>query len=523
LVPVLVNSHEERFVNRNERQAQARVLLEVDRVSKTFGTTTVLSDVSFELRVGEVLAVLGHNGSGKSTLVKILAGVHEADAGGEIRVADGEDLHFIHQDLGLVNTLSAIENLNVVSDVGWRGLMPLAARAERRRAREAIARFGGNFDVTVPLSAVSPAERAIVAIARALGGWEHAERVLVLDEPTAALHGNEVQTLLSAVKRLAAEGAAVIFISHRLDEVMGLADRVLVLRDGHVAANVRRGEFDHDGLVRLIAGRDLSAQASQRSHRRHERALGVRGLTGPRVRGLDFDLHEGEILGVSGNIGSGRERVAGMLFGAAEATGGELEVAGTTLAARDLSPATAIRLGIGFLPADRAAAGAVMTMTSRENLTLPRLEPFRRHLRRQDHRLERRETARWLDKLDVKPPELERTLQLFSGGNQQKIVLAKWLRLEPRVLLLDEPTQGVDVGAKASIYEFIISAAATGAAVLVSSSEAKELAMLCDRAIVMRDGEAVAEVPRPLLTESRLIRESLGTMEEPSQEIDARV
>jgi len=484
-----------------------RPLLEVRDLSKTFPGVRALDRVSLSVARGEILAVVGQNGSGKSTLVKILAGVYEADPGGEIR-AEGE-LHFIHQDLGLVPMLSTIENLDIGRRVGaGRGLLPAPVREERRHAEELIARFGADVDVTVPVAQLTPAERAIVAIARALDGWSHPHNVLVLDEPTASLHGDEVDKLFAAVRRVAERGAGVIFISHRLDEVIDLADRVIALRDGRIVADARRGEFDHDALVRMIAGRDVEVAAARPPSATADVVLDVRGVHGVRVAPLDLRIRAGEVVGVAGILGSGREDLASILFGAAPREGGEVRVDGTLLPASD--PAAAIAAGMGFIPADRRRQGAVMPMSARENITLPLLSPLRGRLGALGVRAEREDATRWMSAVELVPREPEQRLDLFSGGNQQKAVIAKWLRTTPRVLLLDEPTQGVDVGAKAGIHRLVADAARDGAAVLVSSSETKELVALCDRVLVMRDGEVAAEIAGAALTEARLVRECLG-------------
>jgi ribose transport system ATP-binding protein len=488
-------------------------LLQVRGLSKTFPGLKALDDVSLTVGAGEIVALVGQNGSGKSTLVKVLAGVHQPDPGSEVILGAGEggtsSLHFIHQDLGLVGTLSTIENLDLDRKLGRRALAPSPVRAEGRRAEELIAGFGGSFDVRAPVDRLGAAERTIVAIARALDGWDHPNNVLVLDEPTASLHGEEVQKLFLAVRRVAERGAGVIFISHRLDEVIELADRVLALRDGRLIADVPRGGYDHDDLVRMIAGELAATDLDPSTRSAGEVVLRARGVTGSTIRAVDLDLHAGEILGVSGVLGSGREEIASLLFGAAPGEIAELEVGGRP--AGRLDPRRAIAAGVAYVPGDRHRHGAVMKMSVRENITLPRLGSLRRKLVGSiDQRAERREVDRWIDTVAVRPAEPERALELFSGGNQQKVVLAKWLRNQPKVLLLDEPTQGVDVGAKAGIFELIANAAVAGAGVLVCSSDAKELALICDRVLVMRDGEAVAELRRADLSEAELVRASLG-------------
>ena len=488
-------------------------LLEIRHLSKTFPGLKALDDVSLSIANGEIVALVGQNGSGKSTLVKVLAGVHDPDPASEVRLGDtgGElsRLHFIHQDLGLIMSLSTIENLDLARELGRSALMPSSVRREQRRAEELIAGFGASFDVRRPVGELSAAERAIVAIARALDRWEHPNNILILDEPTTALHGEEVGKLFTAVRNVAARGAGVVFISHRLDEVIELADRVVALRDGRLIADVRRGHFDHDDLIRLIAGDIAVTEPRPASRSAGDRVLRARGLVGETVRGLDLDVSAGEIVGVSGVLGSGREEVASILFGAGPCGIEELLIDGRPVT--QIDPHRAIALGVAYVPADRRRQGAVMTMSARENMTLPGLRTLRRGVGWLDRREERRQVASWIDAVGLRPAEPERALELFSGGNQQKVVLAKWLRNEPRLLLMDDPTQGVDVGAKVGIYTLIANAAASGVGVLICSSDVEELAMVCDRVVVMRDGEAVADIRHPFLTPAALIRASLGS------------
>ncbi|HVO55732.1 MAG TPA: sugar ABC transporter ATP-binding protein [Solirubrobacterales bacterium] len=484
-------------------------LLQVTGLRKDFPGLRALDDVSFELRSGEVLAIVGQNGSGKSTLVKVLAGVYRAEAG-QVALGEGGDsavpeMHFIHQTRALIPELSTVENLSLGSS---RSRLRLARRRERRHAEQMIGSFGLSFDVTRPIRELSPAERTVVAVVRALDGWSSPENILVLDEPTAELHGEEVGKLFHVVRQVAAAGAGVIFISHRLDEVIDLSDRVLALRDGRVVGDVPSHECDHDRLIQLIVGRSIGSIERTALAGERELVLAAEGLGGDTVARADLRLHAGEIVGVSGLLGSGRESLAGLLFGARRRERGEVTVLGSPLAAGD--PAAAVAAQLAYVPPDRHADGAVMEMSVRENLTLPGLGPLRRALGRLDRRAELGEVRQWIDSVGLRPPEPGRRLELFSGGNQQKVVIAKWLRLRPRALLLDEPTQGVDVGAKLSIYELIENAAREGAAVLVTSADAKELVEVCDRVLVMRDGEIVAELAGGALEEERLLREELG-------------
>ena len=283
--------------------------------------------------------------------------------------------------------------------------------------------------MTAPVGTLTPAERTIVAIARALDAWDYPQGLLILDEPTAALHSDEVERLFTAVRRVASGGAGVVFVSHRLDEVMDLADRVVVLRDGRVVADTPVTQLNHNELVRLIVGSALEEASPRERRDPGEVALSIRGLGGGRVQGLDLDLRAGEVVGVSGIIGSGREHVAGLLAGALPRSDGDVAVAGAALEPGD--PQAAISAGLAYVPADRRADGAVMTMRVRENMTLPNLRGLRRRLGWLDTSAERREVAEWVQRVALRPADPERPLELFSGGNQQKVVLAKWLRNNP--------------------------------------------------------------------------------------------
>jgi ribose transport system ATP-binding protein len=487
------------------------VLLEVVDLSKTFPGVRALDEVSLEVASGEVVALVGHNGSGKSTLVKILAGVYTPDAG-HVRVGDADrpaGIHFIHQDLGLVPSLTTVENMDLVRPLGRRGPMPFPRRRERARARELVARFGGTFDVDVPVSSLSPVERTIVAISRALDGWTTPRNVLVLDEPTAALSQAEVLRLFDAVRVLVADGAAVVLVSHRLDEVVEIADRVVVLRDGRVVARSERGAFDQTALARLIAGTGDEADMEQARRREiGEVALAASDLRSTQLAGVDLEVREGEIVGVTGLLGSGIEHLGGVLVGAIPGASGRVRV-GSTAMPRP-TPRAAVRAGIAYSPADRRRFGAVVTMSARENLTLPMLAPLRGRLGQVRPRLERDEAQRWMEKVDVRPAaDVERPFALFSGGNQQKIVIGRWLRTRPKVLVLEEPTQGVDVGAQAGIHRLVADAAAEGTAVLVCSTDAKELATICHRVLVLHDGVVAVTLSGDQVSEASIVHATL--------------
>ncbi len=489
-------------------------ILSVRSITKDFPGLRALDHVSMQVRAGEILALLGQNGSGKSTLVKVLAGLYTPDSG-EVTVhrksSDASEvLHFIHQDLGLIEGLSTVENLAI----GRRQaapLRPLRHGLERDHAVALIARFGADFDVRKQIGRLTPAQRSIVAIARAMDGWTDPHGVLVLDEPTAALHGEEVGVLFTAVREAARAGAGVIFISHRLDEVLELADRVVVLRDGQLVADEAVPGLSTDRLAELIVGRRLTTghQVQQRAAGHKDLpTLSVRGLSSGTLRPLDLEIWPGEVVGVAGSLGSGREELAGLIFGALPRQGGHVSVAGEPVPGS--APRESIRAGIAFVPADRHAQGAVMTHDVVDNIMLTDLRSIavgRIHLSKQT---EFAEAQTWAERVGVAPNLPRRPLRLFSGGNQQKVVVARWLRTRPTVLMLDEPTQGVDVGSSESIRALVLNAARHGAAVLVSSSDNADLLRMCSRVLILRDGAVTTELHGDALTDHRLTQECLG-------------
>jgi len=498
--------------DRSDKSERDTPVLRVRGLSKTFAGTKALNDVCFDLHRGEVLAIVGQNGSGKSTLVKVLAGVHQADPGGEIDVnavgrgARREQLHFIHQDLGLIEPLSTTENLDLSRRLGLRDLLPGRRRGEHDRAALLVRRAGAVIDVRSPIARLSPAERTIVALARAMDGWPRPDGVLVLDEPTASFHSSETERLFDAIRHVRDSGAGVLFISHRLDEIRAIADRVIVLRDGRSVLEVPVEEADDATLVRAMVGGEISGRSERDASTFGDVRLKVTDLAGVRLAGVSLSVQAGEILGVSGVLGSGREELGSLLFGSVRRRSGSVEVDGKTLRCGDV--VDAIGTGMGLVPANRAQQGAVLRMNVRENLTLAGLQSVQRRFGWIPRRTERSEATRWARAVDLRPADPERPMAQLSGGNQQKVVLAKWLRTVPNVLVLDEPTAGVDVGAKVSIYELIRDAASQGTAVVISSSDTKELAEFCDRVVVLNGGRVVGELSGASLTEEAVLHMS---------------
>ncbi len=498
------------------------------RLSKTFPGQLALDDVDLDVGVGEIHALVGQNGSGKSTLVKILAGYHRPDPGasatlggrpfelGSADAARAGGIRFVHQDLGLVESLSVTDNFHL-ADVRTRALTKIGRRHERATVTTALRRLGYHIDPDVPVALLAESERTAVAVARALDDLDDDPVLLVLDEPTASLPGGEVTRLFAALRRIAATGVGILFISHHLDEVLGLADRVTVLRDGRRITTAATGDVTPDQLTELLLGRQLLADIGEhhaRSTGADSPVLTVRGLAGATIVDLDLDLGHHEVVGVAGLTGSGREELAGLVAGRLP-HGGEVRVNGRAIAANQ--PGTAMRHGMCLVPADRTAHALLPATSTTENITIADMSSFwrRGRLRRT---IERDEAQRWLEELDIRPRRGDTDVDVLSGGNQQKVVMARVLRLEPSVLVLDEPTQGVDVGSKADIHRLVDGAAAGGAGVIVCSTDSDELARLADRVIVLQRGRVVAELTGTDITIERIEEAQLTSVGRPDTE-----
>jgi ribose transport system ATP-binding protein len=493
--------------------------LRLTGLSKTFGIAKALDDVSLQLDRGQILGLVGRNGSGKSTLIKVLSGYHVPDPGATLEIggvpvslpvppaeAYRHGLAFVHQDLGLLPDLSVLENIRIgrfATGLGWH----IRWSAERKLVDQALQRFGVAVTPEALVGDLREVDRALVAIVRAFLDLQQSEHgILILDEPTAYLPRDSVDQLFSTVRRVAAEGTAVVFVSHRLDEVMALTDRTTVLRDGRVVATVTTSDSDEENLIELILGSRLDDFYPEPHHPSTEVALQVIGLSGAVAHDVDLTVHVGEIVGLTGIAGAGYDEVPYLMFGASPATAGSVTIDGKTVDATDLKPRAAMAAGMALLPADRQRNSGVGEFDLTQNVSLPVLAKYF-HGGRLHHHAERNRVAELLQAYSVRPPDPDAPLGQLSGGNQQKALLAKWLQRDPAILLLHEPTQGVDVGAKQDVFERLRDAAEAGAAIILCSAEYEDLAHLCDRVLVFQGGRVAAVLSGGELTEDRIVEQ----------------
>ena len=486
-------------------------LIEARGLSKQFGGVEVLSDIDLALRPGEIHALLGENGAGKSTFVKILAGVHRPTRGTILMggteteipspiAAQGLGISLIHQEPISFPDLSVAENI-VMGRKGGGLLSRVPWKRIEAEAREKLDLLGVPLDVTRPMRGLSIANQQMVEIARALASDS---RLIIMDEPTAPLTPREVGTLFGIVRRLKDEGRTILFISHRLEEVRALCDRVTVLRDGEKIATRGIDEVTDEEIIRLMIGRTVDTYFRKHSAEIGEVALEVEGLTlDGAFADVSFRLRKGEILGLAGLIGAGRTDVARALFGIAPATSGTIRVHGREVAVA--RPADAIRHRIAFVPEDRAEAGIFASLPVEHNLTAAvpdRIAPGG-VIRRARERELARDAVR---SLSIRLASLRQPIAELSGGNQQKAILARWLMTDPEILILDEPTRGIDIGVKAEFYDRIGALAEQGRAILLISSELPELLALADRILVMSEGRVTAEIPRAEATQEAIMQ-----------------
>jgi rhamnose transport system ATP-binding protein len=494
-------------------------LLRAANVAKSFAGVQALRDASLELRAGEVHALIGENGAGKSTLIRILTGAVQPDAGnialaGERvinlspRRAKSFGIAAIYQQPALFPELTVAENLAIGVEEGSRwGRVNWGAR--RRRAIELLRRVGARIDPDADANELSMPEQQLVEIARALGANA---RVLVLDEPTASLGDDDAQNLFRVIRELRADGVGMIYISHRLEELPLIADRVTVLRDGVTVDTREMGDVNRELLIQLMVGRELSAVFPKRTAPVGETTLELRDVccSDSGLNAVTFSVRAGEIVGIAGLVGAGRTELARTIFGLTPADAGEILVRGRPATIR--SPTDAIALGIAYVPEDRRRHGVVLPMSIASNMTLAALDTISGDgaMSAIDFAKERQVAADLSRRLDVKTPSIHTTVDALSGGNQQKVALSRWLVRRPSLLILDEPTQGVDVSAKSEIHSLMVQLAGEGVAIIMISSELPEILGMSDRIVVMHGGTVVDTVDRSEATQERILTSALG-------------
>ena len=490
-------------------------VLEVSGLRKSFPGVLALRGVSLKLEKGEVLALIGENGAGKSTLMKILAGVQPADEGKfsvdgketafkNVNDAMDKGIALIHQELNLCGNLDLASNIFLGREPTKHGLIDEARMAEL--TKEFLLQVGLDLPVDTLAGSLPIGKQQLVEIAKALSSNA---RVLIMDEPTSSLSQKETETLFDVVTQLRSRGISIIYISHRLGEVIRLADRVTVFRDGENAGDLAKEEINHDNMVRLMVGRELSEFYDRNTHDAGKKVLSLKNVCSPAYPQIpvSLDIHAGEIVGIAGLVGAGRTELLQTIFGITPSLEGSLEIDGCD--AKITDPKKAISAGIALVPEDRKQHGLVLPMSVRENCSLPSLD--------------KKSTRGWIDQsaevdgaqqaiesLKIKTPSPKQVAQFLSGGNQQKIVLGKWLAMKPKLLMLDEPTRGIDIGAKREIYKLMENLAGQGMAILFVSSEMEEVLGMADRAYVMHEGNIAGELSRDQLTEESIMNLATG-------------
>jgi len=490
-------------------------MLKLNGISKSFVGVKALRGVDLEVRSGEIHALLGENGAGKSTLMKIISGAHSADSGemifdGQVirhndpHLAKSLGISIIYQEFSLVPALSVSENIffGTVSGRGW-----LNWKKMDRAAEALIHSLGFDIDVKKKVAQLSVAQQQVVEIAKALA---QDVKLLILDEPSAVLGTQEVKKLFALLETLKQKGVAIIYISHHLEELMALTDRITVLKDGRTVTTVDTRTVDKDRLVSLMVGRELTQLYPGKEHSRvMEGRVVIANLRSRNAKEpISFEIRQGEILGLGGLVGAGRTEVLESLFGLFKQASPAIEVAGEAVIHR--SPQMAVKKGWGMLPEDRKMRGGILALSIRDNISLTNLSSIANKWGIIDLRKEKKIVADLIERLQIKVAHMQHPLSTLSGGNQQKVVLAKWLNVNPKVLLIDEPTRGVDVGARSEIYHIIQQLANQGVYILMVSSDMEELMGMSDRIMVMKNGRMQGIVSRSDFSEEKILRMAIG-------------
>jgi ribose transport system ATP-binding protein len=498
--------------------ASTEAFLKLSGLRKTYPGVVALADFSLDVRPGEIIGVVGENGAGKSTLMKILGGVIQPDRGnveidgvpyGGLSVGGSMQagIAFVHQELNLFDNLDVAANVYIGREPTKAGPLRLVDNAKLHSiVKPYLDLLGANFSPSTQVSALSLAQQQMVEIAKALS---FKSRLVILDEPTSSLPIAETEKLLDVMRRLRNQGISIFFISHRLNEIVAVSDRVVVLRDGRMVGTLEKDQISHDAMVRLMVGRDLRVAYTAPKAPKGEVALAARGVrthTYPH-REVSLELHSGEILGLAGLVGAGRTELARALFGIDRTHGGEIVLGGTSM--RFATSADAIAAGIFLVPEDRKGAGILLDLPIYENVSLPNLPAYARGTMVSSD-LEKKQAETSKRELDIRTSSITVRTGLLSGGNQQKVVLAKWLAMKPKVMIFDEPTRGIDIGAKSEIYRLMRALADDGVAVLMISSDMEEVIGVSDRVAVMHEGHISGMLNRDQFSEENILTLAVG-------------
>jgi len=496
--------------------------LRAEGISKAFPGVQALDRVDFEAYAGEVMALVGENGAGKSTLVKILSGVYKRDSGRiyfegkRVEIQDPYHAQLmgistIHQELMVTPNQTVAQNIFLGREIRRRGILGALGfvdkREMERRAKELLERVGADIPPDELVKNLSVAQRQLVEIAKALS---FKAKVIIMDEPTSALGPEEVEKLFEVIKQLKEQGIAIVFISHRLEEVFRIADRITILRDGKLVGYMSREEATPDKVIYLMVNRPIGDMFRKEEVVRGEPILEVKNLSSDVVKNVSFTLYKGEILGIAGLVGSGRTELVRLIFGADPKKSGEILIEGKRVEIN--SPEDAVKLGIGLVPEDRQNQGLILKMSVRENIGITIIKKILKFLNFVDKIKLTRISEDFVRRLNIKTPSVFEKVLYLSGGNQQKVVLSKWLASEPKILILDEPTRGIDVGAKAEIHAIMSQLAKSGISIIMISSEMPEVLAMSDRILVMSEGKIVAEVPRREATQEKIMAYASGNI-----------
>jgi ribose transport system ATP-binding protein len=497
--------------------SNVKPLLQMKNVSKCFPGVKALEDVRLEAYSGEVLALLGENGAGKSTLMKILSGVYKKDSGSIIiegsevdikGIKDAEKLGIaiIHQELSLLSNLSIWENI-FLGNEGFNGITRRINKKELKEKSEALLRdIGFSIDVNTLVKDLNVGEKQLVEIAKALS---KNSKIIIMDEPTTALTDVETENLFKVISKLKSENMSIVYISHRMDEIFQICDRVTVLRDGKYIGDVKTKDITKDDLISMMVGRKLEEQFPYRKSHEGHVMLKVENLSfDEKVCNVSFEAKSGEILGISGLMGSGRTEMAKTIFGEYRKSSGTIFVEGEVV--NISSPKDSIEKGICYLSEDRKKEGLILGMSVGNNMTLSNLKKYENGAKRINKTEENTEVEEYIKKLSIKTPSADQLIKNLSGGNQQKVILAKWIMLSPKVLIIDEPTRGIDVGAKKEIYEVLNELKAIGTAIIMISSDMTEILGISDRVLVMHEGKISGELCREEASQEAIMKYAVG-------------